>query len=95
MMRATEDAHIETVKSVCAALLDDEPERARAIARSEYPFFAPPNVGRHITDIESMRVFLRDRFTDRYSGHGSSTQVRCDFLRSSCRTNFPRTRTAS
>lgn len=53
---------------VCGALLRDDRDAARTIACAEYPFVRQEKAGRAYTEIESMRVFLRDHFTDRYSG---------------------------
>jgi 5-methylcytosine-specific restriction endonuclease McrA len=56
------------VARICDALLRDERDAARTIARTEYPFVAHEKAGRAYTELQSMRVFSRDRFTDRYSG---------------------------
>lgn len=53
---------------VCAALLRGERDVASGIARAEYPSTRLANAGRAYTELQSMRIFLRDRFTDRYSG---------------------------
>lgn len=58
----------DVLARVCAALLAGAPDRAREIARAEYPFVRHENAGRKYTELQSMRIFLRDRFTDRYSG---------------------------
>ncbi len=58
----------DVLARVCGALLERDADSARAIARAEYPFVRPQNAGRKYGELQSMRVFLRDRFTDRYSG---------------------------
>ncbi|HEX2800480.1 MAG TPA: hypothetical protein VHN73_00295, partial [Phenylobacterium sp.] len=44
------------------------PDTAAEILAAEYPFTPLENVGRRYTIAQSMRVFLRDGFTDRYTG---------------------------
>jgi hypothetical protein len=56
------------IARVCSALLRGDSDGARAVARGEYPFEPRPNGGRAYNELQSMRVFLRDRFTDRYTG---------------------------
>ena len=58
----------DTLARVCASLLAGEVEAARATARTEYPFLPQKNPGRAYTEMQCMRVFLRDGFRDRYSG---------------------------
>ena len=58
----------EVVARICGALLRDDRDSARAVAAAEYPFVRHTKAGRSYTELQSMRVFLRDRFTDRYSG---------------------------
>jgi 5-methylcytosine-specific restriction endonuclease McrA len=52
----------------CSALADGDPARAGAVLRSDYPFVATNKVTRRHTERESLRVFFRDGFVDRYSG---------------------------
>ncbi len=67
-MRADVGDPADVLTRVCGALLRNEPDTARAIATAEYPFVPVANAGRAYTELQSMHVFLRDRFTDRYSG---------------------------
>ncbi|HUT99737.1 MAG TPA: HNH endonuclease [bacterium] len=67
-MRADVQGPADVVARVCGALLREDCDAARAIAVAEYPFIRHANTGRKYTELQSMRVFLRDRFTDRYSG---------------------------
>ena len=41
---------------------------ARDLLRAEYPFIAVTPEGRRYTEVQSLQVFLRDGFVDRYSG---------------------------
>lgn len=57
------------IQNVCSALLTDNVEIARDILQQQYPFVKPATVNRTYTKIEAARVFVRDGFIDRYSGH--------------------------
>lgn len=52
----------------CAALDSDDLVRAGEILRAGYPFVATTKAGRRYTERQSLRVFYRDGFVDRYSG---------------------------
>jgi hypothetical protein len=67
-MQAEERGKADIVARVCDALLRGDLDAARAIARSEHPFVPQSKAGRAYSELQSVRVFLRDRFTDRYSG---------------------------
>jgi 5-methylcytosine-specific restriction endonuclease McrA len=67
-MPAERSERAGTLARVCGALARDARDEARAIALAEYPFTQHANAGRAYTELQSMRLFLRDRFTDRYSG---------------------------
>lgn len=56
------------ISRVCDALLQGETERAAGIASAEYPFVPLAKAERRYTEVEMMRVFVRDGFIDRYSG---------------------------
>jgi hypothetical protein len=58
----------DTIVHVCTALAAGSLEEASAIARAEYPFVAGTNAGRKWSAVQSIRVFLRDGFIDRYAG---------------------------
>jgi hypothetical protein len=58
----------DIIARVCNALTRGDADAARALARTEYPFVHQVNTGRSYTELQSMRVFLRDHFTDRYAG---------------------------
>jgi hypothetical protein len=58
----------DILASVCAASEDGRSEDARKILSSEYPFAPFANAGRHYNECQSMEVFVRDGFVDRYSG---------------------------
>jgi hypothetical protein len=52
----------------CGALTQGDTVTARGLIQTEYPFVSHANAGRAYTELAMMRVFLRDRFTDRYNG---------------------------
>lgn len=62
----TERADI--IAQVCAALAGGDSAGAASIARAGYPFTPGANAGRRYTELQSLRVFWRDGFIDRYSG---------------------------
>lgn len=53
---------------VCTALESHDPNSARTLLLSEYPFSPQEKNSRRYTERESLRVFYRDGFIDRYSG---------------------------
>jgi hypothetical protein len=53
---------------VAQALRADNATEAGKILRTEYPFVPAAQENRRYTEIQSLRVFLRDGFVDRYSG---------------------------
>ena len=57
-----------TIKTICEALSQGHDEEAKNILRSEYPFSFVKREKRTYTVKESMSVFVRDGFIDRYSG---------------------------
>jgi len=59
-------AHV--IAAVCEELRNDRVGNAISILQSKYPFEAFKNVGRRYTELQSLRIFMRDCFTDRYSG---------------------------
>lgn len=62
------DVRVNAIAAVCAALLHDDCERAAEMLNQQYPF-EPLAVGRRSTSqLDSVRVFLRDGFVDRYTG---------------------------
>ncbi|GAB93021.1 HNH endonuclease [Gordonia rhizosphera] len=64
----TVDSKAAVIADVCGELSSDEFDRARDILRSNYAFVAEPAISRHYTTRESLRLFYRDGFIDRYSG---------------------------
>jgi len=59
----------EAIKSICEALASRGASAAAEVARQEYPFVpALPEATRKHSETQSLRVFLRDGFVDRYSG---------------------------
>jgi len=59
----------EILAGVCQALLDGSVDTAIGTLRSGYPFAPEPIIKRDYGPRESTRVFVRDGFLDRYSGH--------------------------
>ncbi|MGV9714270.1 HNH endonuclease [Gordonia sp. NPDC003424] len=64
----TVDNRAGVLAHVCAELNSDEFDNARHILRSDYPFEAEPAASHRYTARESLRVFYRDGFIDRYFG---------------------------
>src|SRR6476659_7172468 len=58
----------DIVQRICEALLRDDPEAARTVATTEYPFLSVANAGRKYSEHQMTSVFIRDGFLDRYSG---------------------------
>jgi hypothetical protein len=58
----------EIIQRVCNALEMGNTNDAADIARHEYPFVPFRSAGRTYTEHQSMRVFVKDGFVDRYSG---------------------------
>lgn len=56
------------ISGVCEALSQGSHDQAATIASAEYPFVPLAKAERRYTEIEMMRVFVRDGFIDRYSG---------------------------
>ena len=56
------------IAEVCRALAEGAPEVAASIAKRDYPFAPDPIIKRNYGPIEATRVFVRDGFTDRYTG---------------------------
>lgn len=53
---------------VLQALRRGDSAVARDLLRNEYPFVPVRSEGRRYTELQSLRVFVRDGFVDRYSG---------------------------
>jgi hypothetical protein len=53
---------------VLQALRGGDTEAARKTLQTEYPFVAVVPEGRRYTEMQSLQVFVRDGFVDRYSG---------------------------
>jgi len=62
------DKQADVIADVLSALITDDKHKAAEIARKEYCFSPYQSVRRRYSEYQSMRVFLRDSFTDRYSG---------------------------
>jgi hypothetical protein len=63
---ATSKAHV--IANVCSNLSSGNLHDAAQILREQYPFDRPKNAGRRWTTLESLEIFIRDGFRDRYSG---------------------------
>jgi hypothetical protein len=57
-----------TIKHICEALLEGRNTEAKKIARNQYPFQPLFRKRRNYSLHQSMQVFVRDGFIDRYSG---------------------------
>ncbi len=58
----------EIMRRTCDALACGDECKEKETARREYPFEGRPSVGWKYTQYEMTRVFVRDGFTDRYTG---------------------------
>jgi hypothetical protein len=58
----------DVIARICAALAADRIAKAADIGRREYPFLPVQKCKRAYTPFQSMRIFLRDGFVDRYNG---------------------------
>jgi 5-methylcytosine-specific restriction endonuclease McrA len=58
----------ETLRNVCDLLTAERPEDAQETIRNSYPFVPVAPSERKYGEVESLRIFLRDGFIDRYSG---------------------------
>ena len=58
----------DIIARICEALSTDDVAEANHIAQREYPFEPRSKTSRRYTEFQSMQVFLRDGFIDRYSG---------------------------
>ena len=56
------------IRRICQALSNGDVAAARDVIRSEYPFVPVTPEGRRYTELQSLQVFMRDGFIDRYSG---------------------------
>lgn len=62
------DSKADVLSKVCRDLADGDKYSARETLRKEYPFKPVEKITRRYSISESMTVFLRDRFSDRYTG---------------------------
>ncbi len=57
----------DSIEKVCQLIADGDVASAAAVARAEYPFEQQAKSSRQYTEYQSMQVFVRDGFVDRYS----------------------------
>lgn len=58
-----------TIARICQAFSASGADSARELAQSEYPYEPPQRRTRpSVSKVDSVRVFMRDQFTDRYTG---------------------------
>ncbi len=62
------ESKADVLSKVCKALAGGESGSARAILRKRYPFTPVEKVARRYSVAESMTLFVRDGFIDRYTG---------------------------
>jgi hypothetical protein len=69
-MLETDEAERKTqvISAVCAELTANDVGSATAMLKAKYPFVPFRNIGRGYSTIESLKIFSRDGFVDRYSG---------------------------
>ena len=61
-------ANIDTVVRVCEALTEEDADKARVIARKEWPFDPIQKPQRRLTQRQLVALWERDGYTDRYTG---------------------------
>lgn len=59
---------VGTIQRACEALRSGGATTAGAVLRAEYPFVVSPPENRRYSEAQSVQVFQRDGFIDRYSG---------------------------
>lgn len=57
------------IKSICDTLISGDIPKSSEIARQQYPFSALSATARKFSEVQALRVFIRDGFIDRYSGN--------------------------
>ncbi len=62
-----ESKHL-VIEKACNAIGEGKQSLAKTLIESEYPFTSLNKQGRKYTEFQKTKVFLRDGFTDRYSG---------------------------
>lgn len=60
---------ISAIKDISCLLSDDKKTRAADMAQTQYPFVPVKRLSRNYSKHKAMKVFWRDGFIDRYSGH--------------------------
>lgn len=68
MTHPLDSSKADVLAQVCAALSSDNQALAGEILRTKYPFVGTSKASRRYTERQSLRVFYRDGFIDRYSG---------------------------
>lgn len=63
------DSNAEVLRDVCAALRGGDSGSARETLRSHYPFVRVEQIVRRFSERQSMGLFMRDGFIDRYTGN--------------------------
>jgi hypothetical protein len=58
----------DVISNACAAIAQNALDQAAEVLASGYPFAPLANAGRRYSATDSMRVFMRDGFVDRYTG---------------------------
>ncbi|WP_308123984.1 HNH endonuclease [Mycolicibacterium xanthum] len=62
------DSNAGVLSDVCVALRDGDSRSAKAILRERYPFVPVEKIVRRYSERQSMDLFMRDGFIDRYTG---------------------------
>ncbi|WP_068547562.1 hypothetical protein [Thalassotalea crassostreae] len=60
--------HLSTLQQVTNALLENNKNDASKILKESYPFIPSTKIKRSYTQFQSLEVFIKDGFIDRYSG---------------------------
>lgn len=63
------DLKAGVLADVCAALAVDDSTKAKTTLQKGYPFVPVEKIARRYSERESMKLFIRDGFIDRYTGN--------------------------
>jgi hypothetical protein len=66
--RVQMESGYKTIEEVCSLIDKNRLSEAKRVLKMECPFVPLSNAGRHYSEYQKTKIFLRDGFIDRYSG---------------------------